>query len=293
MLEKVTSRYKTLLLLTLFLIFIITPYLAARTIEIKIYSYKTEYLVREPILIHFEVKNKNGNPIILSFGLFGEYFKIKDEKGQSYANLFLGEYALTDTLKPNESYESRANISDRYRIVDAGVYTIVMETPAGDILPETKSNIIEIKVKNPTGDEKKALSMLLEADKLKFARDEEGKKDLAKRELGFQKYQDLVDKYPNSIYASLSLNSATGIYKFSTKLEERRKIIPVCRKLIENYPNSLYFNSAFMSLVDVYEILKDKEGAIKIMNELIEKHPDTKISEEAGKRLKRIEEWKF
>jgi hypothetical protein len=80
---------------------------------------------------------------------------------------------------------------------------------------------------------------------------------------------------------------------YSPNLEERRKILSVCRRLIEEYPNSNPFMSAFIELIDTYKILKDKEGAIKIMNELIKKHPDTKISEEAGKRLKQIEKWKF
>lgn len=48
-----------------------------------------------------------------------------------------------------------------------------------------------------------------------------------------------------------------------------------------------------MSLTDVYEILKDKSGALATMDELIEKYPNTKISEEAKKRLGQIEKWNF
>jgi hypothetical protein len=272
---------------------IIPSSFALKIIEIRIWSDKREYLIREPILIHYEVKNSGDSPIILSFDEFGEYFKIKDEKNSSYANMFLVQYVLTDTLKPNEFYRGRANISDRYRIIDAGEYTIFMETPEGDVLPVTKSNIIKIKVKNPIGEEKKVLDMFLEAERLEWARDKDGKKDFTKRELGFQKYLELVDKYPKSVYAPLSLASARGVYRYSTNLEERKKIIPLCIRLLENYPNSLYFSSAFMSLVDVYEVLKDKVGAIESMNELIKKHPNTKILEEAEKRLQRIEEWKF
>ena len=291
--KKVPRRYKTLLLLFLFLISSIAYALTAGTIEIRIWTNKKDYIVREPILVYYEVKNKDSNLIILSFGLFGEYFEIKDKKGRSYGNMYLGEYALTDTLRSNESYKSRTNLSDRYRVTNAGEYTIFMQTPEEGILPVARSNVIKVKIQEPTGNEKKALDMLVEADRLRWARDSEGKKDLIKKELGFQKYQELVDKYPNSIYAPLSLNSAIGIYKFSPDFEEMKKVIPLCKRLIENYLNSIYFSSAFMSLTDVYEVLKDKSGAVATMNELIERYPNTKISEEAKKRLGQIEKWNF
>jgi outer membrane protein assembly factor BamD (BamD/ComL family) len=51
--------------------------------------------------------------------------------------------------------------------------------------------------------------------------------------------------------------------------------------------------SAFNSLVEVYEIFNDKDGAVKTMKELMEGYPDTKISEEAKRRLKHIEKWEF
>ena len=291
--KKVLSRYKTLLLLFLFLISGIAYALTEGRIEIRIWTNKEDYIVREPILVYYEVKNKGSNLIILSFGLFGEYFEIKDKKGRSYGNMYLGEYALTDTLRSKESYKSRTNVSDRYRVTNAGEYTIFMQTPEEGILPVVRSNVIKVKIQEPTGNEKKALDILVEADRLRWARDSEGKKDLIKKELGFQKYQELVDKYPNSIYAPLALNSALGIYKFSPDFDEMQKIIPLCKRLIENYPNSIYFSSAFMSLIDVYEVLKDRAGATEAMNELIQKHPNSKISQEAEKRLKKIEEWKF
>jgi len=156
-----------------------------------------------------------------------------------------------------------------------------------------KSNVLKFKIKDPERDEKEALELYLEAEKLKWARDEDGRKNPLKRELGFQKLLELVDKHPNSVYAPQALYSAIGIYLYSYDLEERRKIIPVCIKLIEEYPKSYYFMSAFTELIDTYKILKNKEGAIKTINELIEKHPNTKISEEAERRLKQIKEWKF
>ena len=252
--------------------------------KVKISSDKMEYLTREPISVNYEVKNITDSAICLGFNEVKDAFKIKDQLGQGYSNIMISNYFICpDTLEANEAFTGSEGIDSRYRINKAGEYTCFLDFYG------CKSNILKIIVKDPSGDEKKALELLKEAEKLSWCKD----KDPEKRELGFSRYQELADKYPKSIYAPQSLSSAILVYFYSPNIEKRRKAIPVCRRLIESYPNSLYFNSAFMSLVDVYEILKDKEGAIKIMNELIEKHPDTKISEEAERRLKRIKEWKF
>jgi tetratricopeptide (TPR) repeat protein len=279
------------ILMMLFSYAIHVSYAATHLMQTKICTEKDVYLTREPIIVNYEVKNVANKTIRLNFLAMGMYFNIKDQDGKGYENklnVSIG-FAYPDSLNPGESYEGSENITDRYAVINSGEYTCFLDSPS----PEAKSNILTIKVKSPTGYEKKALDMFLEAEKLKWARNDDSMKDLKKAELGFLKYQELVDRYPNSIYAALSLDRAMGVYKYSITLEERRKIIPVCKRLIENYPNSLYFSSAFMSLVDVYEVLKDKHGAIRTMNELIKKHPNTKISEWAEHWLKKIEEWKF
>ena len=260
---------------------------SSEKLQIKIWTDKNEYLTREPIIVNYEVKNIADRTVRLNFLALSMYFDIKDQDGKGYPNkLYLSfGFAYPDSLKPSESYESGENITDRYGVVFPGEYTCSLNNPS----PEAKSNVITIKVKDPKGDEKKALNLYLEAEKLKYTKD----KDPKKRELGFLRYQELADKYPKSVYAPLSLASARGVYRYSINLEERRKIIPVCKRLIENYPNSLYFGSVFMSLVDVYEVLKDKAGAIKTMKDLIKKHPKTEISERAEYWLEKIEKWEF
>jgi len=264
-------------------------------IEMQIWSDKPDYLAHEPIVVNYKVKNTGDKVTRLNLTEIGFCLNVKDQDGKNYPprlSLSYG-FAFPDSLKPNEEYEGGINISGAYGVVSEGEYTCFLQNPEdqqrNSLNPShAKSNTIIIKVKEPTGDEKKALDILLEADKLKYARDAEGKKDLTKKEPAFQKYLELVDKYPKSVYAALALVSVQGIYKFSNNLEETKKIIPVCKRLIEEYPNSIFFMSAFTSLVGVYEILKDKTGAIEAMNELIEKHPNTKISEEAERRLKQI-----
>jgi len=235
--------------------------------------------------------------VFLSFGMIAEDFVIKDEQGQDYSTHRRGSFTGGgNSLSPGETHQTGGDIGGLYGIKSVGEYTCYIYTQPSAVLNFgwTKSNTIKFKVIEPKGDEKKALNMLLEAEKLKYSRNEQhGGRDLKKAELGFLKYQELVNNYPKSVYAPLSLSSARGIYRYSENLEERKKVIPISKRLIEEYPNSIYFMSAFTSLVEAYEVLKDKNSAVNAINELIEKHPNTKISEEAERRLKQIEEWKF
>jgi tetratricopeptide (TPR) repeat protein len=268
--------------------------ISAGRLQIEIWSDKIEYLTREPISVHYKVKNVGDKPVIMIFHALKGYFKIKDQQGREYPNMFSFSYAfISDSLKPNESFEGSEGIDARYGIRQPGEYTCYLETPKWVNTPVTKSNEIKIKVKDPEGEEKKALELYLEAEKLKYGKDEQGRKDLKKRELGFLKYQELVKKYPNSIYAPLSLKAAIGVYFYSRDLAERRKTIPLCSKLIEDYPDFYDFAGTFTDLVHTYEILKDKAGAINTMKELIKKHPNTKISERAEYWLEKIEKWEF
>ena len=276
-----------------FCIFVASICYASDRLEIKIWADKSEYLIREPVFVHYEVKNITDSTVALNFSALKEYFVIKDQNGRKFGNRLATYYAVLNpnSLKPNTSYCDREEISDRYGIMEPGEYSCYIQLPPGPFSPSagTKSNLIKIKVDVAKEEERKALDLFLEAEKLKWTPD----KDPEKRALGFSRYLELVDEFPTSVYAPKALRSAWGVYIYSRDLEERKKIIPVCKKLIESYPDSYYFVLAFTQIVDTYKILKDKEGAVKTMQELIKKHPDTRISEEAERRLKKIEKWEF
>jgi tetratricopeptide (TPR) repeat protein len=268
---------------------------ASDKLQIRIWTDKDQFFVQEPIPVHYEIKNISDSTIRLCFTMIYEDFIIKDEQGRGYAPHIRGSYgACRDSLKPGEIHQARLDVSG-YGLKNIGEYTCYIYTQPSNVLhfPWTKSNTIKFKVIEPTGEEKEALEMFIEAGTVETVEEENQGRCPKRGEPEFLRYEALVEKYPNSVYAPLALREAIGIYFYSRDLQERRKIIPVCKRLIENYPNSLYFASAFMSLVDVYEILKDKEGAIKTMQELIEKHPNTKISERAEYWLEKIKKWEF
>jgi tetratricopeptide (TPR) repeat protein len=266
--------------------------------QVRIWVEKDQFFVHEPILVHYEIKNTSDSTLFLDV-LREEHFVITDKEGKRYESHLKGTDMGVDHLRPGETRRGLVNISGLYGVVRISEYSCYLDVaPPGQIYPpqyeRTKSNTIKIKVIEPEGEEKKALDMFLEAERLKYSRDKErGGRDLKKAELGFLKYQEVVDKYPNSVYAPLALSSAWGTYRYSQNLEDTKKNIPVYKRLIESYPNSHYVASAFCGLVETYENFKDKSGAIQSMKELIKKHPNTQISERAEYWLEKIEKWEF
>jgi tetratricopeptide (TPR) repeat protein len=279
--------------LILTVVFVSSSLQASEKLQIRIWTDKIEYLTREPVFVHYEVKNITDSSISLNLMGLSDYFLIKNQDGREFDNRLLSYYAVMNpnTLKSSETYSDEEEISDKYGLIEPGEYSCFIQMPPGHFSPspETKSNLLKIKIKEPEGVEKEALELFLEAEKLRWVSD----KDTTKIALGFSKYLELVDKYPGSVYAPKSLRTAWGTYTYSKSPDDRRKTIPVCIRLIEKYPNSHYFILAFTEIADTYKILKDKEGAINAMNELIEKHPNTKISERAEYWLEQIEKWEF
>jgi hypothetical protein len=279
------------IILVVLLTFVVSE--ASEKLQIRIWTDKSEFFLHEPIPVHYEVKNISDSTVHVIFGMIQEDFVIRDAQGRGYSTHLRGTFMGGDPLRPGESHHAALDISGQYKIVNVGEYTCYLYTCPSAVLhfPWTRSNTIKFKVIEPKGDERKALDLYLEGEKLSWARSKVGGPDSTKKELGFSKYQELVDKYPNSVYAPIALRSAIFVYAYSPQYRE--KIIPICLRLIESYPNSYYWASGFSHLIGTYEVLKDKAGAIKTIKELIEKHPNTKISERAEYWLEKIEKWEF
>ncbi|MGB8658201.1 MAG: hypothetical protein WCE90_10530 [Candidatus Zixiibacteriota bacterium] len=247
--------------------------------EIKIHSDKTEYLTREPISVRYEVKNISDSAICFTFDNVREFFNIKDQMGRGYANIETGDYiTCPDTIHPDEVFKGSECIDSRYRISQPGEYTCFIDFSG------CKSNVVKIKVKEPVGDEKKALGLYLEAQKLHWCKD----RDPKKWEQAFYKYLELADKYPISVYAPISLY--TALFKANV-IKDKTIVISVCKKLIENYPEFYYIDDTFYNLVGNYKALEYKASAMEYMKELIKKHPNTKISDRAEYWLTQIQKW--
>ncbi len=195
---------------------------------------------------------------------------------------------------PGETHRTTLDVHALYDVENLGEYNcfITVDTYYGALNSQRiKSNTIKFKVIEPTGEEAEALNMLLEAQKLARVDTNLGYPHPGKEGLAVQMCQELADKYPNSVYAPMGLLTAVEIR--ARWYEQRKRVIPMCVRLIERYPDYYYWSKGFSYLVEAYESLRDKEGAINTLNDLIEKHPNTKISERAEYWLEKIEKWEF
>jgi len=262
---------------------------ASDKLQIRIWTDKDQFLVHELIIVYYELKNMSDSDLVLSLADLAEDFRIKDQRGSEYPRLIRGWCPLSDTLRADEIYQSMSEVSDPYGIEKVSAYTCYMQTLSYQARHGSwmKSNTITFEVAEPTGEEKKALSMFARAETLSFSEDPE------KRGLAFSQYLNLVEKHPSSVYAPISLYTASMIYQKSVDIMRIRENVWVYTKLIEDYPQSCYFHLAFARLAEAFENLEDKTGATRLMEKLIEKHPDTKISERAEYWLEKIKDWKF
>jgi tetratricopeptide (TPR) repeat protein len=293
--EKRRSAFLHKLSIILVVLFVFASSEAGEKLKIEIWTDKAEFLTHEPIVVHYTVTNIGDSMAYLNFQMIEEDFVIEDENGNRYRSHIRGTYVGGQLFAPGETYTDNLDIGGCYGVNGVGDYTCYVHSypffySNAEFL---NSNTIEFKVIKPKGEEEKALHLFLEAEKLEWARSEAGGPDLSKEELAFLKYQELADKYPQSVYAPKALYAAVGVYFYSRDLKQRRLVIPVCLRLIQEYPESYLFQLAFTQLLHTYEMVKDKEDAVKTLKELIRKHPDTKISEEAQRRLRQVDDWGF
>jgi hypothetical protein len=249
--------------------------------EIKISSAKAQCFVFEPIFVQYQIRNTSDTTVCFVLDRAKEFFNIRDQEGRGYHNTELSEYLFCpDTLKANQAIDGWEDIRERYRMDRAGSYVCFNNFHG------CSSNVLDIEVVQPAGEEKEALNLYLDTRKLHWCKD----KDPKKWEQAFDKHLHLAETYPKSVYAPVSLY--TALFRAHV-IGDKNIVISACKKLIEDYPEFYYIDDTFYNLVGNYKVLQDKAGAVAYMKELIEKHPNTKISEKAEYWLERIEEWEF
>jgi len=262
---------------------------SAQDVEVEIWFGKQEYLVKEIVMLHGSLKNNRDTTIYFwADDLYS--LTIKDKTGEVYPKkMFTKGWSPgpTHSLKPGEIrqfYEDVLFTHTIYEGLPVGTYFCFMtlhQYLGGKITSDT----VQFVVKEPTGFEKDAQRLFIEAQKLSWST---GKSDQA-----FVAYQQLVKKYPNSVYVPGAVYGAAVCYLYSDSSEKKKKSVAMYVNLIEDFPGFLSVGRYFLPIYSIYLSMKDKAGAIKTMKDLIERHPKTKISEEAEYWLEKIEKWEF
>jgi len=262
---------------------------SAWDVDLKIWFGKEEYLVKEPVILHGSLKNNRDTTIYFwADDLYS--LTVKDRTGRVYPKkMFTRGWSPepTHSLKAGEIYQFYEDILFTYSIYEGlpvGTYFCFMTLHQylGD---KIASDTVQFVVKEPTGFEKEAQRLFIKAQKLGWST---GKSDQA-----FAAYQELIKKYPNSVYVPGAVYGAALCYLYSDSSEKKKKSVAMYVNLIENYPDFLSVGRYFLPIYSIYLSMEDKTGAIKTIKELIKKHPDTEISEEAKYWLERIEKWEF
>jgi len=259
--------------------------------DLSIWTEKEDFLVYEPIWTYMRLTNNSAETLFINASSLPQGLRVKAIRGREVSQYFHSGSTGRPGTKPGESFVKwvdlsgwwgivKAEISDGWRFIPAGRYKVWIEKHC----PQAESNVIksdtvEITVSEPKGEELAAWNLLTEASRL-WGRD---------REVAYKKFEELVEKYPHSVYAPKALDRAAECYIYVDGEEE--KALQKFRELLEKYPESPYYLGAIACIEVIYENDKDKAGALREMKELMKKHPNGKIADRVRRGIQYIEKW--
>jgi len=265
------------------------PYLNLITISTE----KDHFLSQEAIWIFINFKNTTKDTLRIDRTTICEGLRVGAIQGPRVpkylrlsgipSSLVVPGDSLFDLVDLNTYYGTTGGLYIGWRFIPTGHYRVYIKLPSYRIISDT----IEITVSEPEGEELKALNLLTKGMKLSETVGDERKAAIAK---AYKKFEELVEKYPHSLYAPKALDRAARCYIYVSGEEE--KALQKYRELLEKYPESPYYKSALTGVYVIYWNNHDKSGLRREMNQLIKKHPNSKISEGAKKSIEgSIKHW--
>jgi len=265
-----------------------SPYLNLITISTE----KDHFLSQEAIWIFINFKNITKDTLRIDRTTICEGLRVEAIQGARVpkylrlsgipSSLVVPGDSLFDLVDLNTYYGTTGGLYHGWRFIRKGGYRVYIRLPSYRIISDT----IEITVSEPEGEELKAMNLLTEGMKLSETVGGERKAAIAK---AYKKFEELVEKYPHSVYAPKALDRAAGCYSYVSGEEE--KALQKCRELLERYPESPYYLGAITCIEIIYENDKDKAGALRGMKELLRKFPNSKIADRAKRAIQYIEKW--
>jgi len=259
-------------------------------LEISISSQKSTFLLLEPVLVRYQVKNIGPDSIKFRKSAIPTSFIVTDSKNKKYHSNFSGSYlGLPPAFGPGESvegavdlniYGKRVTKSSSTSALPIGKYKAYLEIKLYGVNKKAMSNTIELEVVEPSGKEKEAYRGILAADSLRM---------LKQKEASYKKMLEVYRNYPRSVYNQYAFVQALVKYPF----DDKRERAELSREFIEKYPNSEYLDDVLFIIFSYYQSKKDKIGYEEGLKLLIEKYPGTEVSRKAKNRLETIDRLKF
>ncbi|MFH2049639.1 MAG: hypothetical protein ABIJ12_09350 [bacterium] len=256
------------------------------SLEIKLE--KESYLSHEPIWLDITLKNiscdtisttrlsppnqggvgielKNSEGILMSYTgpdiLLGPRERIVLDSGEEYYDCF-DLLELFSTSKPESmSYNFFGSLP-------VGKYTL--RATYGHYY----SNEITFKIEKQSGQEEESYQMMVDAFNL-WARQD--------YELTIQKFRNILEEYPKSVYAGKALRQIIGFQMIYNKLAISELQTP--QEMLDSFTNSGYSNYCLGLLV----WKKTKEEQQDLLQQIIENYPNTRSAKFAEQMLRNLE----
>ncbi len=262
------------------------PQLKSFDTKIKIKTEKKVYLTLEPIWISISVKNKDKTGPKMPRSSLHHYLYIlnsKDKRIESLMTTFYGEISpmssgelIEDVRDILPAFGSEGEILGRYLAPD--IYRIKFLWRQGGYEP-LFSNEIQVTVKEPTGEERNAVEVLEKGIEKRMEKNiEEADKD----------FYELVNVYPNSVYATRSLRYIMLNHAYREGIEHDEKRMLAAKMLLEKYPDNEYITECFHQIKYYYNKINDSEGLRNYLSKLAEITPDKELKEKIIEELKSL-----
>jgi len=262
------------------------PQLKTFDTKIKIKTEKEVYLTLEPIWISISIKNKDKTGPKIPRSSLDERLYILNSKGKQIQSLIVSSFSDVSPMSQGELIEESRNILPAFgsegeilgRYLAPDVYRIKFLWRQSGYNP-IFSNEINITVKVPTGEERNAMEVLEKGIEKRMEKNiEEADKD----------FYELVNVYPNSVYATRSLRYIMLNHAYREGIEHDEKRMLAAKMLLEKYPDNEYITECFHQIKYYYNKIDDSEGLRNYFNNLAEKTPDKELKEKIIEELKSL-----
>ena len=255
--------------------------------EISIWTEGERFYARRPVWVFIRIINRGAlGPRIAGIPLLSHFVILDAEGNRLSMEPRPDDLQNSAQMRAGAVIEQKVNIAKSYFVlgqrdpyIPPGRYEIqfTWEEPEHDPLV---SNTVNIIISNPKDDELDALKLLNEGDKMYR---------LKKTKASDACYEQLVERFPNSMYAADALDLVFRNHLGRPGAYHREVRMRTAKRILENYPDSeKNFSVLFYELEQDYRAAKDLTGFEDYLKTLAGQTPNPAVQFLAQKALRRV-----